>query len=491
VLIGAVLAIALVAAVASMPTPAGAAETVSGSTIVTTPGGAALKLNGTGVGFSVSWLPTTSPVQATPGQMASGTFYVTNQTTSAIPVVILAGTAVPGNNGALQVQSGADARFPKVVYSPDSFVSQPKSTTTVLVTVTTPSDLAPGIYIIPAVVQPSPPKSGGNIQILQEIDALVTFQVPGATKANLKPSFVGSGGSVTTHHLPGLPPIQVATSGNEVLRVLNNSPTALYSYNELTATQTPFGAVVFKGHTAGDPHDLRNDVALYFPNRYRDYPVSWHPSLLGVGNAHITAYVSYHPNPSEVAQKETSIELLVISPLWILAPVAVLSLLVLLTLRRRKNPSRAEQVRRSVSSRVAQVIGSLILIFIAVVGAFLSSTLLFAVVSLVGVVVAAVMFIVGRRRSRLSMVRGVAIYDAFIGIVLVAAAVSVVLSLVSTQSADIAVAFVAGASIWTLLGWWLQWWNEERQDGAPAKSMDSDLPGIEEDPAPSASGSFS
>jgi hypothetical protein len=464
---------ALVGSGLAVATPAGAAPARTGTTTVTTPNGTPLQLKGTGVGFTVSWLPTSSPVQAIPGQMATGTFYVTNQTTLAIPVSIIPGTAVPGNNGVLQVQRGADQRFPKIVYAPDSFVSQPKTTTTVSVTVTTPSTLAPGVYIVPAVVVPSPPKGSGNIQIAQEIDALVTFQVAGDVNARLKPTFVGPAPGVpASHHLPGLPTIQMATSGSEVLQVTNDSPTALYAYNEITATQTPFGEVVFKGHTAGDNHDLRNDIALYFPDLHRQYPILWSPSSVGIGTAHITAYVSYHPNPGEITQKSTSVEVLVVSPLWILVPTVFLALLVGLAFRRGRKQVKAkpypEPIQRSVASRVGQGIASLIVVLVALVGAFLSKPLIFAIVALVGVVLAALLVNTGRRRTRLAMARLVGFYEALVGLVLVVGVVCVVLTLVSTLAADVAVGFIAGAAVWTLIALWAHWWNEERQDPAVA-----------------------
>jgi hypothetical protein len=461
----------------SAATPAAAAPTGTGSrsTTVTVPGGAHLKLKGTGVGFTVSWLPTTSPVQVVPGETAQSSFYVTNQTALSIPVAILPGTAVPGSNGRLQVQRGADARFPSIVYAPNNFVAKPRTTTAVTVTVSTPSDLAPGVYIVPAVVLPSPPKGPGNVRILQEIDAIVTFQVPGAVNARLKPSFVHEAPS---HRVPGLPTIQVATSGSEVLRVLNNSPTALYSSNEITATQTPFGTVVFKGHTAGDPHDLRNDVALYFPNLYRDYPVAWSPSSVGVGTAHITAYVSYHPNPGEIVQKSTSVEVLVISPLWILLPDGALALLLLLAFRRRRERRKVGDMDHpgGVGRRLGQVIGSLVLIFVAVVGAFLSSQMVFAVVGAAGVVGAAFLIVHGRERDRLSMDRRIGVYESLIGLLLVGGAVCVLVTMLSTLSADVAVGLVAGAALWTLLAAWIHWWNQERQGPAIPAPEDSDPP---------------
>lgn len=471
---------------AAAPAGAAAAGTGSGSTTVTAPGGATLKLKGSGVGFTVSWLPTTSPVQVVPGETARSTFYVTNQTTLAIPVTILPGTAVPGSNGRLQVQRGADARFPSIVYAPNNFLANPRTTTTVTVTVSTPSDLAPGVYIVPAVVLPSPPKGPGNVQILQEIDAIVTFQVPGAVNARLKPSFVNG---VPSHRVPGLPAIQMATSGSEVLRVLNTSPTALYSFNEITATQTPFGTVVFKGHTAGDPHDLRNDVALYFPNLYRDYPVVWSPSSVGIGTAHVTAFVSYHPNPGEIAQRSTSVEVLVITPLWVLAPTIFLALLVLLAFRRGRRQMGvkpfAQPIRRSVTSRIGQGIASLVVVLIALVGAFLSKPMIFVIVAVLGVVTGGFLVSAVRRQTRRATVRFVGFYELLVGIVLAVGVVCVVLTLVSTLAADVAVGFIAGGAVWTLIALWAYWWNEERQGPAVVAPGDSGSPAADDELASS------
>lgn len=433
------------------------------------------------VGFTVSWLPTTSPVLANPGQEAQGKFWVTNQTTAPIPVEVLPGTAVPGNNGSLEVQNGPDNRFPNIAYSPNTFTAQPKATDLVTVTITVPQTLGPGVYLVPAIVRPAPPKSGGNIQIRQETDALVTFQVPGATNAHLKASFLGSvpgPGSPTTHHLPGFPGIQIGTSASEIFRVTNDSPASFYAYNELTATQTPFGTVVFQGHTVGDSHDLRNDPALYFPNLHRDYPVTWHPSILGLGTAHIVGFVSYHPNSSVVAQAVARTQVLVISPLWTLAVIACLAALVALarrrTQRQAKQTSGMARSQRNVISRVAQIVGSLVLMLGVLVGAFLSRPLVFAAVAGAGVIGAGLIVAYGTRIGRLTSAKWIGWYEFTIGIVLLVGVGAVVLSTLSTRSADIAVAIVSGGGLWVLLAWWIQWWNEERSESQRSRPNGSD-----------------
>jgi NADH:ubiquinone oxidoreductase subunit 6 (subunit J) len=356
----------------------------------------------------------------------------------------------------------------------------------VTVTVTVSKTLGPGVYLIPAIVRPRPPKSG-NIHIQRETIALVTFQIPGATAADLKATFIGavkpSGARSTNHHVPGLPAIQIGTSGSEVLQVFNDSSASLYSYNEITASQTPFGTVVFKGHTAGEPQDLRHGPAVYFPNLYRDYPITWHPSTLGIGTGHLTAYISYHPNPNSVSESQTSTEVLVASPLWIFLLIVCLGAAMALLRRRTMQQAKGNdknQVHRGLSSRVGQAIGSLILLFVVAVGAFLSSQVVFVAVGAVGVAMAALLMLTNRRRNRALAARRLGVYEAFTGLILLIGVASVLLSVLSTLSADIAVALVSGAGIWTLLAWWAQWWNEERL-AAESSSTSLGGPGYDQD----------
>uniref|UniRef100_UPI00260E6AE1 hypothetical protein n=1 Tax=Gryllotalpicola sp. TaxID=1932787 RepID=UPI00260E6AE1 len=98
------------------------------------------------VGITVSWLPTSVPTIATPGSRAQGTFWVTNQTATPIPVTVAPATAVPQNNGVLDVRVGADPRFPSITYDPASFVAEPKATTPVAVSVSVATNLNPGVY---------------------------------------------------------------------------------------------------------------------------------------------------------------------------------------------------------------------------------------------------------------------------------------------------------------------------------------------------------
>ena len=441
-------------------------------------------------GLTVSWQPTTSPVQAIPGQTTKGTFWVTNGTNSAIPVKIHPATAVPGNNGSLAVRSGTDQRFPGMTYTPSAFTAQPHTTTPVAVTISTPQNLSPGVYLVPAVVQPTAPQQTGNIKIEQEIDALVTFQVAGQTEAHVKPSFItpaAQSGSASSFHIPGLPRIQLGTSGSETLRVLDDSPSSFYAYNEVTATQSPFGQVVFEGHTPGDPSDLRTTPDLYFPNRYRDFPVVWSPSSAGIGVAHLHAFVSYHPNAAKIVQTETSTEVLVISPLWILVVAGYLGLLLLWARRRARRQTVADHaapVERTVLRTIRQVVGSVVMVVVVAAMAFLARPVLLAGVGGVGAVVALVGVATARKRDRLATARRILKYEIGIAVLILAGIAATVMAGFSKWSGDIAVGILAGAGVWLVLTWWALWWNAGRTGVVPAGPESAEPPSPAEEPVP-------
>lgn len=449
---------------ASVPAAAPSAPAGPGASTVPTPKGVP------SLGFTVSWPPTTSPVQIVPGATEQGQFWVTNQTAAPITVDISPATAVPGNNGSLQIRREADKQFVKIVYSPSHFVAKSKTTTVVHVTVTAPKNLGPGVYLVPALVHPTPPSSGtGNIKIQQESVALATFQVPGPTHAHLTASFRTPPGT-RVHDLPGLPPLQFAMSGREILHVRNDAATSLYSYYEIVATQKPFGTVVFDGHTVGDVHDLRGDSSLYFPHRFNEYPFSWHSSSLGIGSAHITAYVSFHPTVSELRQTHASIDVLVISPLWLLAWIVLFVLLTGLVVRRNRRLARAEpdarRPRVGSLARLWRLAGSVLLAAVTAAAALVAEPLVFAAVAVAALVAGAALSLIGRARSPRAGTVRTAIFHGLTGLALLAGVVLAVLSALTVRpsaSPELAAAVVAGAGVWTLLGWWTQWWRERRR----------------------------
>jgi hypothetical protein len=115
-----------------------------------------------------------------------------------------------------------------------------------------------------------------------------------------------------------------------------------------------------------------------------------------------------------------------------------------------------------VVSRVGQIFVSLILIFVVLVGAFLSSPPVFAVVALVAVACGAFLLLVERRRGGNAVGGLIGIYSVVAGLILLGGVACVLLSLSSTLSADVAVGLVAGAGVWVLLLWWAQLLSEYR-----------------------------
>jgi hypothetical protein len=437
----------------------------------------------TAVGLTVSWLPVATPVTVVPGRTTHGVFWITNETSSAVPVQILPATALPGNNGALVVRTGKDDRFPDITYTPQSLVAEPGTTTPVTVSVVTPPNLAPGVYLLPAAVRPEP-VAHGNVRVQQEIDALVTLEVPGRSRANVQPAFVSTTATLggPTSHLPGLPPIQIGTAGREVLRVLDDSPSSFYAYNEITANQSPFGEVVFDGHTTGAPSDLRTPPDLYFPGHWRDYPVTWHASKLGLGVANLHAYVSYHATSSTVAEREVTTQVLVISPWWVFVLFGYLLVLLAVAFRAARRLARvpaAEPRSAGAGRRVWQGLGSLVTGVITLAAAFVGQPAAFAAVAGAGAVLAVVVAVAGRRPpTRLARwLRGYVL--AATGLLLFGG-VAVCLAGLSSWSGTVAVGVLAGVGVWTLVGWWLLWWAEEHPAASPAEPI-SDPSG---EPAP-------
>lgn len=320
------------------------------------------------IGIQVSFYPTSAPVTAVPGRNATGYFFVTNNGRTPVPIDVLPGNAVPGDNGQLEVTEGPDPAFPDdITYSPQHFTVAPRATVTVRVHVKVPH-IPAGVYIVAFIVRPV--VAGGEINVVNEINAIVTFEVPGASKASLAANWLCPSSGVTCLHVPGLPLLQLSDHGDQTLQVVDDGTSTLYSFNEITAAQSPFGEVVFAGHTSGLPNDLRNGEDLFFPGRYLDYPATWSPSFLGIGIAHLDALVSYHPTDDTLTSVVVTRTVLVVSPWWLLV-AALLELLLLVSafLRCRRVVATGGERRapegRSLIGRLGIVLGGLLLALLA------------------------------------------------------------------------------------------------------------------------------
>lgn len=406
------------------------------------------------VGIAASWLPTSSPITAIPGRAASGKFWVSNDETTPVGIHILEGTVMIGNNGALALKPGPDPRFPgDITYSPHAFRAAPHSTTQIAVTFRVPAGTAPGVYILGFVVVPQIQASGA-IRVVNEIDAIVTFQVPGTVSGQMHASFRGS-----TLHFPGLPPLEFSTHGTDTVRVADTGRSTLWSYNEITVGQASLGAAIVAGHTAGEVGDLRYQVALFFPGRWRDYPVRWHPSGAGVGVAHLQARVYYRLTPSQLVSTSATASVLVVAPWWLLVLTGLEVLALAGTVRRRHKIIAAQValvasamfVARPVRRRTAVAHGGMTILVLAVVvaSALIGKALVFGpAAALVAAGVSAVA-LMGRRRS-LKQLRSFIVLEAVGVAAVLGSAVVVVLLGLGHINAGWALGAIAGAGAWIL-----------------------------------------
>lgn len=338
------------------------------------------KLSGLPHGVTVSWPPTSKPVEIVPGTTSHATFWVTNDTDRAVPITIKPATAVPGDDGALGVSSGADSRFPSITLTPSRFVAAAGSTTLVKETVVSPSDLPPGVYLLPAVVQPHDRYGRGNVRIRRSLVGLTTFQVPGDVEIDLTATLMHTDPppGTLTRKLPGLPLIEVGRAAGATLQVSSQSTSGFYAYYEVTGTTRGLGSLTFDGHAAGIPTDLRGDQSLYFPDTHRDFPITWRSSSFEAAEQTLTANVSFSSSPSQLRSVTTVQTLVVISPWWIAVGVLVLLLVAVASMRRTvrmlRSHSRRQRRRVEVSRarRTPAVLGGAVLVIVAVTAGALS-----------------------------------------------------------------------------------------------------------------------
>lgn len=425
------------------------------STPVPTPGSGTLPH-----GVTVSWPPTNRPAEMEAGQTAHSTFWVTNDSDRPLAVTIVPATAQPGDNGHLGVAAGADRRFPSIRFSPSRFTARPRTTTAVTESVAAPSDLPPGVYLLPALVKPRDPQGSGNVQIHRSIAALTTFQVPGAVDvaldASLTPGTAPNG--TLQRKIPGLPTIVIGKSAAATLRVTSAASSGTYASYEITGTPLGIGSLTFEGHTPGAVADLRSDPELYFPGLHRDFAIAWKLGAVTLGKDVIAAQISFNPVPNRVESVTASMDVIAISPWWLLVVVIVLLLLVAGSARRTARLAR--QSRIAAGRRRAQVKpvdggrrwvrSGFLLVGTVVLGA-LSAYWLLAALVVVGLVATV---IVGLTLGE-SGARRVGLFHAASGIVLAAGATSSVISLVSSLSPAYALAALAACLLWVIAGWQL------------------------------------
>lgn len=413
-------------------------------------------LGGLPHGVTVSWPPTNKPVQITPGTTSTATFWVTNDTATAVRIDVKPATAVPGDNGSLSVTDGADARFPTIRISPSHFRAMPGSTTAIKETVTSPSNLPPGVYLLPAVVQPHDPHGKGNVKIERAVVGLSTFQVPGAVDialdASLTPADPPAG--TLTRKLPGLPSIEVGRSAGATLHVQSQASGGFYAYYEVTGTTSGIGSLTLDGHAAGLPADIRAEQSLYFPGLARDFPVTWKADALSAAKQTLTADVSFSPKPDESRTVATTMTLVVISPWWIAVAILLLLLYGVSSMRRASRLAAADHGRRrrvqKRSRPAAALPGRILAAVVAVLAGLLALYWMLGAVVVLGVVVFAVTARLLRGAASTVAARRLLVVG-IVGLSLVVAAGGLLAATFARSiSPGYALAMTSGAALWLL-----------------------------------------
>jgi hypothetical protein len=494
-----VLAAALVAGIALVATaaPALAAKTgpsatvpPTSTTIVSTPQGNVRVTPVSSTGITVSWLPVSQPVTAIPGQTTTGQFWVTNEEDQAVVVQITPATAVPENDGVLGIQAGADQRFPSITYNPTITTVGPHQTIPVTVTVYTPTSLAAGTYIVPALVRPlTAPQH--NIKVNTTINALVTFQIPGPSNPKVAVHFLTPNGDGTpqSFHIPGIPLLQVGTSGAQDLRVLDVGGYSFYATAEVYSTQTPFGTAALEGHQGSDRTTLSTPTNLYYLGRYRDVLVLWSPLPVGIGVAHLEADVGTQHGGMYI-ETTTTTDVLVISPLWFLVYAAIL-LAVLAWIRRRTRlvkaaGDRAAPRHRSLRDRLVQAAGALTMVVLVAALCFTCDPLVVIVGGVIGEAVMVGEWVTGRARPRTEVADRHLWFLWGILALIAAGVVCLILATLGEIAPSIGLSVFAVAGISELMGIVTNWWNEERtpREARPADAGEPGEGAKEREPAP-------
>lgn len=288
--------------------------------------------------LTVSWPSPNKPLRAIPGEVVAGKFWVTNPTRRPIGVQVLAAGVSARDNGALRFSSKPSPWLRVLSISPAAFVAIPGSTTTVTARVVM-GNVPPGVYLAGFVVRPK--VTSQNIAVVNEIGAIVTFEVPGSGHPRLRARLLVPGKSLPFR----LATLQIADHGQVTLRVLDDSATSAFAYEAFELSGRPGRPVVIGEvgpavqQAAGE---IREPVALYFPGRYRDLVLRWRPAVLGVGTAMVKGIAYDHLTPTELASVGASATVLVVSPWWpigIAAAIAAVALEELAAAWRRSRPN--------------------------------------------------------------------------------------------------------------------------------------------------------
>lgn len=264
------------------------------------------------------------PLPAEPGQVVQTWLRIGNNGTSPLPVTIAPATVELGDNGTTSLSPNMDPRFAGLItLSTTEATVAAGSFTEVQVAISVPTTLVPDTYILGFLVTPT--VTGGSVQVLNQVGALIAIDLPGSRDRRLEATFLD-------------PPLFAFTSQPSLtVRVHNIGQSALEFSSETT----------IGGVAPADPANIRNQPVLLPAGRYRDVEIKWE-SPLGAGIYQLDTRVVYHRTQAETAQQSLTHTIIVLSP----AALAILGILLILiaaaiTLglrhRRRRQRQRTQQ----------------------------------------------------------------------------------------------------------------------------------------------------
>jgi hypothetical protein len=240
--------------------------------------------------LAVSVPPDPVPIKA--GSRAKTLVRVVNPNDVPVTVTITSRALSLGDNGKVGVGNGPDPRWAKSVDFPAGQLTiSAQSYLDVPLTIHVPARLSPDLYFVGFLVTPLPTASG-SLQVINQIGAFVTVDVPGPRIRKLAALF----------HVPG---ISLSTHARGTVRIANTGRAAVRFWGEQDSRSSP----------GGSPEQQRFDPSLLPTGRYRLLDVSAKPAW-PVGMVTMTVHLVY-PGRTEATTKELTVtkQVLVINPI--------------------------------------------------------------------------------------------------------------------------------------------------------------------------------
>lgn len=247
-----------------------------------------------------------------------------NQASDPISVTILPATVKLQNNGASGFGRQEDPRFAgQITFSTTQTSVPANGYIEVAVKVAIPATLIPDIYVLGFLVTPD--ATGSSVRVVNEIGALIAFDVPGSRDRKLIASWTDP------------PWIIISDKPTLSFRAKSIGKSALQFTSEDTIT----------GFAPVTPTNKRHDPLLLPSGLYRDITVSWQVPW-GFGVDKVTTTLMYPQSQSGNAQIVLTQTVIVVTPLVLIIIGSILLLLALwitfLVLRRRRR--RAKELKR-------------------------------------------------------------------------------------------------------------------------------------------------